>query len=260
MKSFKLLAVSALISFFVISYFSGISYARHYYCPLGYSFNPKLELCVGRGSLKGYDALPQTKINKFEGKHHIYICPDKYTYDKKLQLCTGEGSLKGSTAQPTVEILHSSKKTLKLTKKNAILFLWIPVSLIKEGVKVLESWGFEYSTKMTWLKTAKNGHIKIGLGSNVRNTSEDILIGKKGDFPAPKIKFPSTFFALQTDHSRKPARSYEIIEQMYPEADRIELFARYVYPGWTGVGTLEAKTYTNFHQKNIQKQKIEVVA
>ena len=114
MKSIKLLAISALFSIFSISFFSGISYARHYYCPLGYSFNPKLELCVGKGGLKGYNALPQTKINKFEGKKHIYICPDKYTYDKKMQLCMGKGSLKGSTAQPTVKTL---KPTVKVSKK-----------------------------------------------------------------------------------------------------------------------------------------------
>ncbi|MDA8299500.1 MAG: hypothetical protein M0Z57_05835 [Deltaproteobacteria bacterium] len=119
MKSFKLSAIAALFSIFAISFFSGISYARHYYCPLGYSFNPKLQLCVGKGSLKGYNALPQTKVNKFEGKQHIYICPDKYTYDKKLQLCKGEGSLKGSTAQPTVKTLRAAVKVSeKLNKKN----------------------------------------------------------------------------------------------------------------------------------------------
>ena len=119
MKSFKLLAVSAFVSFFAISFFSGISYARHYYCPLGYSFNPKLQLCVGKGKLKGYDALPATKINKFEGKHHIYICPDKYTYDKKLQLCMGEGTLKGSTAQPTVKTLKPALKVSEKINKKA---------------------------------------------------------------------------------------------------------------------------------------------
>ncbi|MCL4532695.1 MAG: hypothetical protein M1502_00310 [Deltaproteobacteria bacterium] len=117
MKSFKLLAISALLSIFTISFFSGISYARHYYCPLGYSFNPKLQLCVGKGNLKGYDALPATKINKFESKHHIYICPDKYTYDKKLQLCIGEGTLKGSTAQPTVKTLNLAVKISKKSNK-----------------------------------------------------------------------------------------------------------------------------------------------
>jgi N6-adenosine-specific RNA methylase IME4 len=47
----------------------------------------------------------------------------------------------------------------------------------------------------------------------------------------------------RTDHSRKLEKSYEIIQRMYSEVRKIELFARYVYPGWTGVG-LESQTKT----------------
>ncbi len=54
----------------------------------------------------------------------------------------------------------------------------------------------------------------------------------------------------RTDHSRNPEKSYEIIEGMYPEAKKIEIFAKFVYPDWTGIG-LEAqpKTYTKFEKK-----------
>jgi N6-adenosine-specific RNA methylase IME4 len=153
----------------------------------------------------------------------------------------------------------------KIANQNSIVFLWSPSSKIQEALDVLNAWGFVYNTKMTWVKTARNGQIRMGMGVNVRNTSEDILIGKRGDFPMPKIKFPSTFNALQTDHSRKPARSYEIIENMYPEASRIEIFARFVYPGWTGIGneaeplpenvyTLEPKMYTNSKEKRTQNE------
>ncbi|MCL4427793.1 MAG: hypothetical protein M1276_02190 [Deltaproteobacteria bacterium] len=122
MKSFKYLTFQALFSVLAVSIiipiFSGVSFAK-FYCPLGYSYNTKIQLCVGKNSLKGYNALPVTKINVFKGKNHIYICPDKYTYSKKIQLCKGEGSLKGSTAQPTVKTvkaviaLKTSKKAVK---------------------------------------------------------------------------------------------------------------------------------------------------
>ena len=56
----------------------------------------------------------------------------------------------------------------------------------------------------------------------------------------------------RTDHSRNPEKSYEIIEGMYPEAKKIEIFAKFVYPDWTGIG-LEAqpKKYTKFEEKCI---------
>ncbi len=156
-----------------------------------------------------------------------------------------------------------------IANSNSILFLWSPLSFLERALQVMKEWGFKYSTEFTWVKTAKNGNIRIGMGGNVRNTSEHLLIGKRGNFPLPKNNFPSTFQALQTDHSRKPPRSYEIIENMYPDASRIELFARYVYPGWTGVGNEaeplpknvyipKGKMYTNSEQKSIQKFIVEV--
>ncbi len=120
MKSSKFLTIktlfSALAVFTMIFGFAGVSFAK-FYCPLGYSYNPKVQLCVGKGSLKGYNALPATKVNKFKGKTHLYICPDKYVYSKKIQLCTGEGSLKGATAQPTVKPLEYVKTLNKKVKK-----------------------------------------------------------------------------------------------------------------------------------------------
>ena len=122
MRSFKSLAVQALLSIFAVAFivpvFAGSSFAR-FYCPLGYSYNPKIQLCVGKGALKGYNALPATKINVFKGKNHIYICPAKYAYSKKIQLCKGEGSLKGSTAQPTVKTVIALKKSAKSSKNNS---------------------------------------------------------------------------------------------------------------------------------------------
>ena len=190
--------------------------------------------------------------------------------DPPWQFGWGTGNRSPERHYPTMPMSSiCSLPVKKIAKTNAILFVWSPSSLLKKSLAVIKAWGFKYSTKLTWVKTAKNGNIRIGLGINVRNTSEDLLIGKRGDFPAPKIKFPSTFSALQTDHSRKPKKSYEIIENMYPDASRIEVFARYVYPGWSGVGneaellpknvyTSKPKTYTNLKLKCIQKQKFEV--
>lgn len=153
----------------------------------------------------------------------------------------------------------------KITNKGSILFLWTPSPITPDAMKVIDAWGFKYLTRLTWIKTSKNGNVKMGIGNYVRNTTEDILIARKGVFPMPKTKFPSTFSALRTDHSRKPERSYEIIENMNPDPSRIELFARYVYPGWTGVGneaepkpenvyTSNEKTYTKSETKRIQIQ------
>jgi len=125
MKSLKSLTIQAFLSIFaavlILPVFSGISFAR-FYCPLGYSYNSNVQLCIGKGNLKGYNTIPVTKINVFKGKNHIYICPNKYVYSKKIQLCKGEGSLKGYTSQPTVKAvvsLNTVKKSVKKSKNES---------------------------------------------------------------------------------------------------------------------------------------------
>ncbi|MDG7037644.1 MAG: hypothetical protein JRN37_00565 [Nitrososphaerota archaeon] len=66
------------------------------------------------------------------------------------------------------------------------------------------------------------------------------MIGRKGKPKPPVVKFRSIISERRTDHSRKPKKTYQIIDEMFPESKRIELFARYIFPGWYGVG-LEAE-------------------
>ncbi len=106
LKNLKILALRTFLSILAISLiipvFSGVSFAK-FYCPLGYSYNAKIHLCVGKKGLKGYNAIPSTKINVVKEKNRTYTCPNGYVYSKKMQLCEGTGHFKGNTAQPTVE-------------------------------------------------------------------------------------------------------------------------------------------------------------
>lgn len=127
--------------------------------------------------------------------------------------------------------------------------------------RIIENWGFntETQTDLIWNKGS------IGLGQNVRSQHEALIMVKKGHFLTPKhFKPPSIFEEKRTDHSRKPAISYDIINRMFPEARKIELFARWVYLGWTGVGNEaepkpDLKTYTKIPKKRIQKFEVEVI-
>ena len=124
---------------------------------------------------------------------------------------------------------------LKIAKDPAILFLWTTSPKTEEGLAVMKSWGFTYRTQIVWEKYS-NGKLQIGLGNNVRGSHELLLIGKRGEFFTPKYKPPSTITARRNEHSVKPDKFYEIVENMYPTASRIELFARRPRPGWASVG------------------------
>ena len=136
-----------------------------------------------------------------------------------------------------------------ITQKKAILFLWSPSPKVEDAMEIIKAWNFEYKTQIVWNKRI------VGLGHNVRQMHETLLIAKKGDYPTPLYKPPSIIDERRTDHSRKPEKSYQIIQRMYPDSKKIELFARYIYPGFTGVGLqAEPKTYTNSTVKVYTKQ------
>jgi N6-adenosine-specific RNA methylase IME4 len=119
-----------------------------------------------------------------------------------------------------------------LASPDAALFMWTTVPHLRECFDVLVAWGFEYKTNIVWVKD------KIGLGYFVRNQHELLLVATRGDMPSPSPanRPASVITAPRREHSRKPDQAYELIERMYPELPKIELFARHARPGWAAWG------------------------
>lgn len=113
--------------------------------------------------------------------------------------------------------------------KDSILFLWGTAPKLLEAIKVMQAWGFEYRTHAIWAKD------KIGTGYYFRGQHEILLVGKKGNIPAPQEENrPSSIIqSPRTTHSTKPEKFYEIIEQMYPNRKYLEMFARNKRAKWT---------------------------
>jgi N6-adenosine-specific RNA methylase IME4 len=123
-----------------------------------------------------------------------------------------------------------------LATPDAALFLWTTSPHLEQALRVISAWGFTYKSNAVWLKD------KIGLGYFVRNQHELLLIATRGDMPtpAPRHRPPSVITAPRREHSRKPDEAYELIERMYPELPKIELFARAAREGWTAWGNQSA--------------------
>ena len=66
-----------------------------------------------------------------------------------------------------------------ITEDQAHLYLWVTNPFIKEGLEVCESWGFEYKTMLTWVKTYKDGTPVMGMGYYFRGCTEHIIFGVK---------------------------------------------------------------------------------
>jgi len=84
--------------------------------------------------------------------------------------------------------------------KNAVLFLWATAPKLREALKIMASWGFEYKTHAVWDKKI------IGMGYWFRGQHELLLIGVKGRGVPPKEqnRYSSIIQEKRGEHSRKP--------------------------------------------------------
>lgn len=116
------------------------------------------------------------------------------------------------------------------TKKDSLLYLWATAPKLIEALKVMESWGFTYTTNMVWIKP------QMGMGYHAIGKHELLLIGKKGKMspPGAQQRYQSVINASRGKHSKKPDDVYSIIEEAYPPSEYklLELFARNKRPGW----------------------------
>ena len=115
---------------------------------------------------------------------------------------------------------------------DSVLYLWATSPKLREALLVLESWGFEYVTSGIWVKD------RIGMGYYFRQQHELLLVGRRGNLPVPHAadRVSSVFNAPRGQHSAKPAIVHEALERMYPDARKLEMFARRPMPGWDRMG------------------------
>jgi N6-adenosine-specific RNA methylase IME4 len=135
--------------------------------------------------------------------------------------------------------------------KKSRLYLWVPNALLREGLRVLDSWGFTCKTTLTWFKVRKDGGPDgRGVGFYFRNVTETILFGVKGSMRtlAPGRRQVNRLATRKREHSRKPDELYNIVEACSPAA-YLELFARAPRPRWAQFGD-EVETYLSRRKTN----------
>lgn len=126
-----------------------------------------------------------------------------------------------------------------VTKENAVLFIWGIWSLLPECLEVINAWGFTYKTEAwVWAKMNKNSFgYCMGMGYYTRSNTEYCLIATSGNVPRVADGGVLGLIASpRREHSRKPDEQYGKIERLYPEARKLELFARRKREGWHSWG------------------------
>jgi ParB/RepB/Spo0J family partition protein len=138
---------------------------------------------------------------------------------------------------------------------HCILIFWSTAASLIDDIEIMAEWGFvtlrprgpdgrlirdpealalheasgRYRSMQVWDK------VRIGLGYWFRDRHEFILIGARGNPapPAPGRQDESLFAEPKGEHSAKPARVAAMIERLWPNTPKIELFQRGpTRPGW----------------------------
>jgi len=117
--------------------------------------------------------------------------------------------------------------------ENAHLWLWVTNPFLREGFELVEAWGFEYRTTLTWCKP------QIGLGNYLRSATEHVLFATRGSLPIERRDVPTYFVADRQRHSQKPDAFFDIVSSCSP-GPRLELFSRTKRDGFVAWG-LEAE-------------------
>lgn len=117
-----------------------------------------------------------------------------------------------------------------LAATNSHLYLWVTNSDLRQGLDVLEAWGFVYKTAITWVKKGRPG-----LGAYFRTQTEHVLFGVRGSLGTlSRIQY-NVFEAPRRRYSVKPSEFGDIVEVSSP-GPYLELFARQPRLGWDSWG------------------------
>jgi len=192
----------------------------------------------------------------------------------------------------TMSILDIKQMAVKdlISPTGSILALWVPSSLLQEGLDTMRAWGFNHKQTYIWSKIKKepfkktlssslketfamiedaaplpsvsfsthfikktlkecfktilngisgNDMLAFGMGRLFRQTHEICLIGTSNNKIYTKLANKSqrsVSFAPNLKHSAKPEDLQDSLEIMFPNSNKIELFARRVRSDWTCLG------------------------
>lgn len=106
-----------------------------------------------------------------------------------------------------------------LAAADAHLWLWATNATLRAAYDVMEAWGFTPRSPLTWIKP------RLGLGNYLRNSTEHLILGTRGNAPVQFRAQPTWMFAPLQEHSHKPEEQYAVIERI-SAGPFLELFAR----------------------------------
>lgn len=129
-----------------------------------------------------------------------------------------------------------------VASKDCWLFLWVTWPFLEEGLRVMNRWGFRFSSAaFVWPKLKPSSSHALfldasdfipGTGYTTRKATEVCLLGRRGSPKRLDAGICDLVIAPRRQHSRKPDSIYPMIER-FCDGPRLEMFARTTRDGWS---------------------------
>lgn len=170
--------------------------------------------------IKNNDTTQSINIHTTDKKFRVIYADPAWSYNDKQDTPNLGGAVKHYDTMATKDICNLPINSI--TEKDAVLFLWVTSPLLPDGLEVIKAWGFTYKSCFVWDKI---GHV-MGHYNSVRH--EFLFIATKGSCTPDVKKLHDSVISIEKSnkHSEKPKEFINIIDELYPIGERIELFCR----------------------------------
>lgn len=130
------------------------------------------------------------------------------------------------------EILEIHRAAFRFCADECSVFMWTTERFLRDAEDIAAELGFVLHARIIWDKG--NG---TAPAFTLRFSHEYLLwFYRKGHMlkPSPETrgKYTDVLREAPRGHSRKPEAAYLMLEDMFPDAEKLELFARCTRPGW----------------------------
>ena len=134
------------------------------------------------------------------------------------------------------QIFTIQKQFFDSAEEKHNVFMWAIDKFLFDAEEEMKRLGYSLHARFIWDK--ENG---IAPAFTVRFSHEYLLwFYKKGNILMPREeargKYTTVMREPSTKHSKKPECAYKMLEDMFPDAKKIELFARNTREGWESWG------------------------
>ena len=167
-------------------------------------------------------------IFKTDKKYQLIVADPPWNQSKGGKKAVRENSSGKPLDYPVCsmdEIKEHLKVASELTSENSILFLWTIDKYLFDAEQIAKELGYKLHARMIWNKV--NG---IPAAFTVRYGHEYFLFMYKGKLipvaTEERGKIHTVFTEKATKHSKKPEESFRIINRLYPQLAKLELYAR----------------------------------